>query len=77
MGYYLGPAVAGLCNIIAPEIVVIGGGIAKSGDILFKSLREEVTRRLYHRAEIPVVPSALGDIAGILGAAYYVASHST
>ncbi|MBI4721561.1 MAG: ROK family protein [Candidatus Stahlbacteria bacterium] len=75
MGYYLGIAIAGLCNVLAPEIVVIGGGIAKAGDILFNSLRKEVARRLYHRAEIPIVPSALGDLSGILGSAYYVTSH--
>lgn len=71
-GYYLGIGIATLCNILSPEIVVIGGGIAKSGDLLFNKIRTEVQLHLYQRKKIQIVPTQLGDLAGILGASYYV-----
>jgi glucokinase len=69
--YALACAIASAINVIDPEIVVIGGGIAKAGDALFTPLAEELARVEWrprgHR--VPVVPAALGEWAGALGAA--------
>jgi glucokinase len=68
---YLGIGVAAVITILAPERVVIGGGVTKAGDYLFQPLREEVRRRvkLVPVESIPILPAALGPDVGILGAA--------
>jgi glucokinase len=68
---YLGIGVAAVVTILAPERVVIGGGVTKAGDHLFQPLREEVRRRvkLVPVESVPILPAALGPDVGILGAA--------
>lgn len=70
-GYYLGIGIANLWNIFSPERVVIGGGIARAGQILFDKIRKEASFRVYQRKGIEIVSTQLADFAGILGAAYY------
>lgn len=74
--YYLGCAVSSLINTFDPEMVVIGGGLAQAGDILFKPLRLMVKKgimpHLYRQPK--VVPAKLGENAGLLGAAAIVFS---
>lgn len=74
--YYLGCAVSSLINTFDPEVVVIGGGLAQAGDILFKPLRlmvkDGIMPHLYRRPK--VVPAKLGENAGLLGAAAVVFS---
>lgn len=63
--------VSSILNTVDPEIVVIGGGIARAGAALFGPLArflDQVEWRPYGKA-IPVVPAALGDTAGALGVA--------
>lgn len=68
---YLGIGVAAVITFLAPERVVIGGGVTKAGDHLFQPLREEVRRRvtLVPVDSVPILPAALGPDVGILGAA--------
>jgi glucokinase len=68
---YLGLGVAAAITILAPERVVIGGGVTAAGDLLFEPLRREVRRRvkLAPMESIPILPAALGRDVGILGAA--------
>ena len=68
---YLALGVAAVVTIIAPERVVIGGGVANAGDFLFEPLRREVRHRvkLVAVASLPILPAALGADVGILGAA--------
>ena len=68
---YLGLGVAAAITILAPERVVIGGGVTKAGDSLFEPLRREIRRRvkLVPMENIPILPAALGPDVGILGAA--------
>jgi len=68
---YLALGVAAVVTIIAPERVVIGGGVAKAGDFLFEPLRRQVHHRvkLVAVASLPILPAALGSDVGILGAA--------
>ncbi len=71
-GYYLGIGIAGLCAVLDPDIVVLGGGVSQAGEILFNKIKEEMRHRLYLRKEIPIVPAKLGDHGGILGSALYM-----
>ena len=63
--------ISSILNTVDPEIVVIGGGIAKAGVALFEPLAHflnAVEWRPYGKA-VPVVPAKLGAAAGALGAA--------
>ena len=68
---YLGLGVAAIVTILAPECVVIGGGVTQAGDFLFERLRREVRRRVKLVAveSVPILPAALGPDVGMLGAA--------
>jgi len=69
-GRLLGIGIASLINVLSPEIVIIGGGIANAGELLFNSIREEVKKRSYlvKINKIDIVPAELGSGAGVLGA---------
>jgi len=68
---YLGLGVAAIVTMLAPERVVIGGGVAMAGELLFEPLRREVRQRVKLVAveSVPILPAALGRDVGILGAA--------
>jgi glucokinase len=68
----LGEGVAGLVNILDPDIVVIGGGVGETGDLLFGPLREAYRATVEGadvRPEVPIAPARLGNDAGAIGAA--------
>lgn len=71
-GRYLGLAVAGLLNLLNPEVVVIGGGVARAGRWLFDPLLQAAREASFDRPwkAARIVPAALGDHAGLVGAAY-------
>jgi glucokinase len=72
VGRRLGEGVAGLVNVLDPEIVVIGGGVGETGDLLFRPLRESYLAAVEGpdvRPEVPIVPAHLGNDAGAIGAA--------
>lgn len=71
-GRYLGWAVAGLLNLLNPEVVVVGGGVARAGRWLFDPLREAAREASFPRPwqVARIVPAALGDRSGLVGAAY-------
>ena len=68
---YIGMAVANLATMLDPEIIVLGGIIASSGDIMMEAIRVETTRRLLPQQveHVQVVLSAFGDDAVSIGAA--------
>ncbi|MFZ5924334.1 MAG: ROK family protein [Bacillota bacterium] len=70
----LGSVIAGAVLMLDPERVIVGGGIADAGDVLFDRLRAVVARRAYSYRlnNVTIVPWALGDKAGVLGAAHTV-----
>ncbi len=55
-------------TLLDPEMLIIGGGLAEAGDTLFTPLREAVRRRVTFQRLPSIVPAALGDAAGCLGA---------
>jgi len=68
-GHAVGRAVADACNILAPEQVVIGGDLARSGDLLLDPIRAATARStIGAMREIPVTTGTLGERADVLGA---------
>ncbi|WP_329244641.1 ROK family protein [Streptomyces canus] len=55
-------------TLLDPRTLIIGGGLAEAGDTLFTPLREAVRRRVTFQKLPTIVPAALGDTAGCLGA---------
>jgi glucokinase len=49
--------------------VVIGGGLSRAGDALFDPLKDRLARLLTFQRVPQLVPAALGDRAGCIGAA--------
>lgn len=68
---YLGRGLAGLICCFDPEIVVIGGGLANLGDLLFDRLEEIVRERVFFfpLTGLKIVPAQLGADASYKGAA--------
>lgn len=69
-GTSLGIAIVSLIHIFDPEIVIIGGGVSNSGDLILNPIREVITQRAMpdFRNRARVVRSSLGDDSVILGA---------
>ena len=69
--YKLACALASLINILDPEIIVIGGGIAAAGPDLFDPLERFLDGMEWrpYGGRIPIVRAALGEYAGAIGAA--------
>ena len=71
MGVYLGIGLASLINILNPEIVVIGGGLANGWDLFAKHMQQQVIERAFPipARRVKIVRAECGDDAGLLGAA--------
>ena len=71
MGVYLGIGLANLINILNPEMIVIGGGLANGWQLFEKNMRQQVAERAFPllAARVQIVRAACGDDAGLLGAA--------
>jgi predicted NBD/HSP70 family sugar kinase len=68
-GRSLGLAIAGTCNLLAPERVIVGGELANAGAILLDPLRTVVSRSaIASLRETPVHGGVLGERAEVLGA---------
>jgi glucokinase len=76
--YALACGIASLINVLDPELVVIGGGIAAAGDALFVPLREYLNDVEWRPTgeSARVVPAQLGEYAGAIGAAHYALKDS-
>ncbi|MEX2093645.1 MAG: ROK family protein [Pirellulales bacterium] len=74
----LAVGIATLVNAFDPEIVVLGGGIAESGRLLFEPLREYLDEVEWRPTGEPVcvVAAKLGELAGAIGAARFAALKS-
>ncbi|WP_086784420.1 ROK family protein [Streptomyces caniscabiei] len=55
-------------TLLDPRTLIIGGGLAEAGDTLFAPLRAAVEHRVTFQKVPTIVPAALGDTAGSLGA---------
>ena len=71
--FHLAVAIASFINAFDPEIVIVGGGIAQAGAVLFEPLNRELDRVEWRPMghQVQVIPAALGEKAGAIGAAYH------
>jgi predicted NBD/HSP70 family sugar kinase/biotin operon repressor len=69
-GRHIGMAVATLCDLLNPEVIVVGGEMSGAGDLLIDPLREQVRRNAIPAIArgVEIVGSALGPRAELLGA---------
>jgi glucokinase len=72
VGRRLGEGIAGLVNVLDPQVVVVGGGAIDAGDLLLAPARAaylDAVEGPGHRPEVPIVAAQLGRDAGAVGAA--------
>lgn len=71
MGSYLGIGLASLINVLNPEIIVIGGGLANGWELFDKHVRAQIAMSAFPipAGRVRIVRAECGDDAGLLGAA--------
>ena len=74
LAYYFGVGLANLVNIFDPELILVGGGVARMGDLLLQPARSLVKERAYVTLthDVEIRPALLGDDSGLLGAVAFV-----
>ena len=73
-GYWIGIALANVVNLLNPEIVIIGGGVAKCGDLIMDPIKKTVKERALKTAveNLEIKEAQLGNNAGVIGASLLV-----
>ena len=76
MGEYIGIGLASVVNLLNPEKIVIGGGVADAGNILFTPLINTLKKRAMpiQAQAVSVVPAQMGNTAGVIGASLLIES---
>ena len=75
MGEYIGMGLTSVVNLLNPEKIIIGGGVAEAGDILFNPIKETIAKRaMTIQREVEIVPAQLGNTAGVIGASLLIKS---
>ncbi len=66
---YLGAGIASVCNVVDPDIVVLGGGVSKAGDLLLEGVERHFKRHVFHAVHpVQFRLATLGNDAGAYGA---------
>jgi glucokinase len=75
-GFYLGITAANVCVAIGPRRIIIAGGVSQAGDLLLDPIRRTLRERVSVMPveQVEVVQSRLGDNAGVIGVACWVAN---
>ena len=73
-GRFLGVGLANIINIMSPEAIILAGGLIGAWNIYVQEAIKEASRRAYRELfdGVKIIPSSLGDDAGIVGAARLV-----
>ncbi|HJP77858.1 MAG TPA: ROK family transcriptional regulator [Pseudonocardiaceae bacterium] len=73
-GEAVGRALAMTVMLLNPELIVVGGDLVSAGEALFEPMRRTISRTIMRSQQnsLRIVPGALGDSAGVLGAAALV-----
>lgn len=72
VGWWLGIGLADLVQVLDPQLLVVGGGVAEAGELLLAPTRDSYRQALAARGQLPVAPiraARLGNVAGVVGAA--------
>ena len=77
-GEYLAIGVGNLINIFDPDLVIIGGGVARAGDLIMKPCIQDVSKYILAsiKPEDVVVPAKLGVNAAAIGVAVMARGNS-
>lgn len=68
---FLAQGIADFLHLFNPSILILGGGVSQSGDLLFEPMRRALETQVMSPAyleNLAIVPAELGDDAGLLGA---------
>ena len=73
-GEYLGTGIANIVNLFNPQIVVIGGGVAQAGGLIFDPLKRTMKKRAFPvpAKAVKIVTPSLGRNCTVIGAATLV-----
>lgn len=74
VGEYIGIGLTSVINLLNPEKVIIGGGVAEAGDLLLEPIRKTIKERAMVVAgeAVEIVPAQLGNSAGVIGASMLI-----
>ena len=66
---YIGQLLANICCVVDPEVIVLGGGVSKAGEVLLEGVRKAFERYSYHACRTTrFALASLGNDAGVYGA---------
>ncbi|MGC4090062.1 MAG: ROK family protein [Polyangiaceae bacterium] len=68
VGGYIGMGISTLVNLLDPEMVVLGGGVMSAADHIIEAARESMGKHTLRGKNVRIVPGALGDRVGLVGA---------
>ncbi len=76
IGKIIGVGLTSVVNLLNPEKIIIGGGVADAGDILFEPIRKTIEERAMpiQANSLKVVPAQLANTAGVIGASLLINS---
>lgn len=68
---YLGITIANLVSIFDPEVIIIGGGVSKAGEVVFDTIKDVVKTRCFKTLSdsCKILSAKLGTNSGVIGAA--------
>lgn len=74
VGEYIGIGLTSIINLLNPEKVIIGGGVAEAGDLLLDPIRKTIKERamVVAGSVVEIVPAQLGNSAGVIGASMLI-----
>ena len=70
-GEYLGIALSGVINLLNPEVIVFGGGVAKAEELIFQPMKKEIRKRTFRVPfeKVKFTHTKFGADLGVIGAA--------
>ncbi len=74
VGRHIGGLLASVVNLLNPEIIVLGGGVANAGKLILDPVRKVIRERAFKVSSknLKIVPCKFKDKAGMIGAALLV-----
>lgn len=71
---HLGIGLVGVVNFLSPDCIVIGGGVANAGKVLFDTIKKVIAERAMpvQAKHVKILKAKLGEDAGLIGAAVLV-----
>ncbi len=73
-GRYLGVGISNMINVLSPEAIILAGGLIGAWNIYIQEAIKEASRRAFKQLfeRVKILPSSLGDNAGIIGSSCLV-----